>query len=181
MVVALSGCGGSTHVTFVGKELPSLPSPAFTLHDDAGRPVILPAKPGHYVLVAFLYTHCLDVCPIIAGNVNRALKTATAKQAGLSVLAVSVDPKGDTAAAVRAYVKEHALVSSFHYLIGSRSQLAPVWKRFHIGAVAGKDETVTHQAYEFLIDPSGHERVLYGANVQPGWIVSDLKTLMKAS
>jgi protein SCO1/2 len=109
VVVALcAGCGGSKAPTFSpqAQVLPSLVAPPFTLHDDAGHPVSLAAKPGHYVIVTFLYTHCPDVCPIIAGNLNRALKTATAKQAGLTVLAVSVDPKGDTAAAVRKYIAE---------------------------------------------------------------------------
>ena len=183
-VVALcAACGGSKAPKFTAEAqvLPSLVAPPFTLDDDAGQPVSLPAKPGHYVIVTFLYTHCPDVCPIIAGNLNRALKTPTAKQAGLTVLAVSVDPKGDTAAAVRKYIAERGLVSSFHYLIGSQVQLAPVWSKFHIGAVAGPKETVTHQSYEFLIDPTGHERLLYGKGVQPEWIVSDLKTLMKES
>ena len=178
-----AGCGGSKAPNFTAGAtvLPSSAAPPFALHDDAGHTVSLAAKPGHYVIVTFLYTHCLDVCPIIAGNLNRALKTPTAKQAGLTVLAVSVDPKGDTAAAVRKYIAERGLVSSFHFLIGSQSQLAPVWSKFHIGAVAGPMETVTHQSYEFLIDPTGHERLLYGKGVQPEWIVSDLKTLMKES
>ena len=183
VVAVCAGCGGSKPPKFTAQAtvLPSPVAPPFTLRDDAGHAVSLPAKPGHYVIVTFLYTHCPDVCPIIAGNLNRALKTPTAKQAGLTVLAVSVDPKGDTAAAVRTYIAERALVPTFHYLIGSEAQLAPVWSKFHIGAVAGPKDVVTHQSYEFLIDPTGHERLLYGKGVQPEWIVSDLKTLMKES
>lgn len=183
-VIALcAGCGGSKAPKFTAQAtvLPSPAAPTFTLHDDAGHAVSLAAKPGHYVIVTFLYTHCLDVCPIIAGNLNRALKTPAAKQAGLTVLAVSVDPKGDTAAAVRTYIAERGLVPTFHYLIGSKAQLAPVWSRFHIGVEAGAKDEVGHTSAEFLIDPTGHERLLYGKGVQPGWIVSDLKTLMKES
>jgi protein SCO1 len=185
LIVLCAGCGGSKKAPTYSSGAQVLPAalvaPPFTLHDDVGHAVSLTSKPGHYVIVTFLYTHCPDICPIIAGNLNRALKTPTAKQAGLTVLAVSVDPKGDTAAAVRKYVKERGLVSTFHYLIGTRPQLAPVWQGFHIGAVAGPKGVVTHQSYEFLIDPTGHERLLYGKEVQPGWIVSDLKTLMKAN
>lgn len=183
-IVALcAGCGGSKaqHFAGDGTVLPSPVAPPFTLRDDAGHAVSLTAQPGHYVIVTFLYTHCLDVCPIIAGNLNRALKTPTAQRAGLTVLAVSVDPKGDTAAAVRAYIKARGLVSTFHYLIGSQAQLAPVWKRFHIGVEAGATDVVGHSSAEFLIDPTGHERLLYGKDIQPGWIVSDLKTLTKES
>jgi protein SCO1 len=182
-VIALcAGCGGAKKPTFVGDALSPPPlAPLFTLDDDAGHPVSLAAQRGHYTIVTFLYTHCVDVCPIIAGNLNLALKTPTARKAGLTVLAVSVDPKGDTAAAVRTYIKERQLVPRFHYLIGSRSQLAPVWNNFHIGVEPGLNGVVGHSSAEFLIDPTGHERVLYGKEVEPGSIVSDLKTLMKAS
>jgi protein SCO1 len=182
-VLALcAGCGGSKKQTFVGQALPGPPlAPAFTLNDDTGRAMSLASQRGHYVIVTFLYTHCRDVCPIIAGNLNLALKTPTAKQAGLTVLAVSVDPKGDTAAAVRTYMKVRALVPRFHYLIGTHAQLAPVWKGYHIGVEATSKTVVGHSSFEFLIDPTGHERLLYGKEVQPGWIVGDLKKLMGAS
>jgi protein SCO1/2 len=181
-VALCAGCGGAKKPAFIGHALVPPPvAPAFTLRDDAGRPVSLAAQRGHYVIVTFLYTHCPDVCPIIAGNLNRALKTPAAQKAGLSVIAVSVDPTGDTAAAVRTYVKVRGLVSRFHYLIGSRSRLAPVWRGFHIASVAGPKGTVTHQSYEYLIDPTGHERLLYGKAVQPGDITHDLAILTKES
>ena len=182
-VVALcAGCGSSKKATYIGTLLSPPPTaPPFTLHDDAGRAVSLTSQKGHYVIVTFLYTQCRDVCPIIAGNLNSAMKTPTGQAAGLSVLAVSVDPKGDTARAVRAYVKARGLVSKFHFLIGTHAQLAPVWAHFHIGVEAGPTGVLGHSSFEFLIDPTGHERLLYGKEVQPGWIVSDLKTLTKES
>ena len=157
-----AGCGGSKAPTYSSgaQVLPSTAAPTFTLHDAAGNAVSLTSPPGHYVIVTFLYTHCPDVCPIIAGNLNSALKTPTAKRAGLTVLAVSVDPKGDTATDVRKYIQERGLVSKFQYLIGSQSQLAPVWKSFNIASVPGANGVVTHSSYEFLIDPKGHERLL---------------------
>ena len=75
---------------------------------------------GSWVAVAFLYTHCPDVCPLIAQNLNAAL----AKARDLRVVAVSVDPKGDTPAAVRAFMRSRRLPGSFHYLIGSRPAAA---------------------------------------------------------
>ncbi len=182
LVALCAGCGGHKKVTFIGQALPGPPvAPAFTLHDDTGRAVSLASQRGHYVVVTFLYTQCRDVCPIIAGNLNTAMKTPTGQAAGLTVLAVSVDPKGDTPAAVRAYVKARGLVPRFHFLIGTHAQLAPVWAHFHIGVEAGTTGVLGHSSFEFLIDPSGHERLLYGKEVQPGWIVSDLKSLMKES
>jgi len=181
VAVLCSGCGSAKHVTFVGQAMPSQAAPSFTLHDDTGHAVRFASTRGHYVIVTFLYTHCPDVCPIIAGNLNRTLQTATAKAAGLQVVAISVDPTRDTPAAVRSYVKVRQLLPTFHYLIGTRAQLAPVWRAFHIAAVPGAKGTVTHEAFEILVDPKGQERLIYDKDVRPADIVQDLKTLTKES
>ena len=89
-----------------------------------GTPVTLAGQRGRYVLVTFLYTHCPDVCPLIAANLNAALRTLGAGTKHVRVLAVSVDPKGDTAAAVRAYRTRMHLLPQFRYLIGTRAELA---------------------------------------------------------
>ncbi|MDP9286224.1 MAG: SCO family protein, partial [Actinomycetota bacterium] len=76
-----AGCGGSaakveaspaatTNPTgFAGAAvLPPRPAQTISLHDADGRSVTLAGQRGRYVLVTFLYTHCPDVCPLIASN-----------------------------------------------------------------------------------------------------------------
>ena len=180
LAVLCAGCGAAKKVVFTGQAIvPPIPAPSFALRNDRNQLERFAAKSDHYTVITFLYTHCPDVCPIIAGNLNRALQTATAKSARLQVVAISVDPKGDTAAAVRTYVAERQLLPTFHYLIGTWAQLSPVWKDFHIAAVPGIKGTVTHDAFEILVDPAGQERLIYGKDVQPGWIVHDLALLTK--
>ena len=134
------------------------------------------------MLVTFLYTHCPDVCPVIAGNLNTALKSPVARRAGLRVLAVSVDPKGDTAAAVRRYVRERRLLPTFHYLIGTpRSARALSGRAFRIAVLAGPQATVTHSTVQFLIDPQGRERLTYGSDVTAAEVIHDLKRLKRGS
>jgi protein SCO1 len=133
LAAVLAGCGSSAAKisvptapkrTFAGGEVsPPRTAPPIRLHDAAGRPVTLAAQRGRYVLVTFLYTHCPDVCPLIAQNLNAAVRSFRGKADDLRVLAVSVDPKGDTPAAVRAYTKRMHLVPQFRYLIGTRPQL----------------------------------------------------------
>src|SRR5262245_41300902 len=109
LVVALAtGCGGggggNDASDFKGILLPDEPkAPNFRLHDENGKPVSLAAERGKWVMMTFLYTWCPDVCPAIAGNLNTALRSPTAKRAGLRVISVSVDPKRDTPPAVRKY------------------------------------------------------------------------------
>ena len=118
---------------------------------------------------------------MVAGTLNRVLQTAAARRAGLRVLAVSVDPKGDTPASVKKFAREHQLVPAFRYLTGTRSELAAVWKKFHIAALAGPKGTVTHSTFEILIDPQRQERLIYDSTVTAGAVVHDLKALQGAA
>jgi cytochrome oxidase Cu insertion factor (SCO1/SenC/PrrC family) len=97
------------------------------------------------------------------------------------VLAVSVDPKGDTPRAVRAYVKEKRLVPRFRFLIGSAAELETVWAAWHVLAVRDAPDLVDHVAYTALVDPAGKERVLYDAQVRAGQVVHDVRALTRAA
>jgi protein SCO1 len=191
-VLPAAGCGGSatkvesppattTNASgFAGSAvLPPRRAEAISLHDANGKAVTLAAERGRYVLVTFLYTHCPDVCPLIASNLNAALRALGPSRRNVRVLAVSVDPVGDTAAAVRAYVKRRHLEPQFRYLIGSRAELRRVWAAWHVLSVQRKPDLVDHVAYTALIDPAGKERVLYDSQVHAQQVIHDLRRLMR--
>jgi protein SCO1/2 len=176
--LTLAGCGGKKQVPLDGAVLdPPVAAPDFALRDQAGRTVSVAAERGHWFVITFLYTHCPDVCPLIAANLNGALRSPTGHDAGLRVLAVSVDPARDTPAAVRNYVAQHRLVRSFHYLIGSPAELRRVWRAYHVVALSGPRQTVSHSSFELLVDPEGRERLIYDANVKTADVVHDLRAL----
>ena len=177
-VLLLAGCGGGNHPKLAGNELtPSSPAPNFSLTDQSGRTVSLAAQRGHWAVVTFLYTHCPDVCPLIAANLNGALASAEGKHAGLRVLAVSVDPRRDTPAAVRTYAVQHRLKPGFHFLIGSPAKLAGVWRAYHVAARPGPKGTVTHSTFEILVDPKGEARLIYDATITTAELTGDLAKL----
>jgi protein SCO1 len=191
LAVALlaAGCGSSAakvveapppaKSTFSGGEVtPPRVAPKLSLRDAAGRRFTLSGQRGRYVLVTFIYTHCPDVCPLITSNLNTVLRTLGPKS-NIEVLAVSVDPKGDTPAAVHAYEKAKHLEPAFHYLIGTRAELRPVWAAWHVLAVDRKPNLVDHAAYTALIDPTGKQRVLYDAQVNAQQVLHDLRLLKK--
>jgi protein SCO1 len=192
-VLLLGACGGSqedahdhgTAVTvsggsgaFAGAELsPPRPAPDFTLRDQAGKELSMADQRGKLVLLTFLYTHCPDVCPLITQNLNDGLRMLGADRDKVRVLAVSVDPEGDTPKSVRAYAKQHHLLPEFHYLIGSRAELTEVWKKYGVAAVASDPELVDHTAYTMLVDPSGRGRVIYDSSVKAKDVVHDIRAL----
>jgi protein SCO1/2 len=152
---------------------PPVVAPDFALRDQDGR-LTGPARlRGHWYVVAFLYTHCPDVCPVIASNLGVALRRIP----GLRVLAISVDPKNDTPASVKAFLRAHNLPPRFRYVTGTHAELARVWARYHVAAIAGPRPIVSHTAFELLVDPQGRERVVYDAQVQAADIARDLTAL----
>jgi protein SCO1/2 len=193
VAVLAAGCGGKKAATV---ETPSTPSeklafagvgltpprvaPPIALHDSAGRPVTLAGQRGRYVLVTFLYVHCPDVCPLIAQNLNAALQQLGPNRDKVRVLAVSVDPKGDTPAAVRAYIRERGLLPQFRYLIGPRQELRQTWIKWNVLSVQSSPDVVDHVSYTMLVDPTGRERVAYDSKVKAQQVLHDLRLLMRS-
>lgn len=185
----LAGCGSSgiqsatpkgqsARSGFAGVALnPPYAEPDFALRDQTGARFELSQFREQTVLVTFLYTHCPDVCPLIAANLSQALRTLRKPQK-VAVLAVSVDPKGDSARSVRAYVKAHHLVANFHYLIGTRSQLERVWHAYHVAVIVRKGAVVPHSAYTVLVDQRGRARVIYDSHIKARDVEHDVRLLL---
>ncbi|MFL5927903.1 MAG: SCO family protein [Gaiellaceae bacterium] len=187
LLLVAAGCGSSRPALveaptqdasrFAGTELvPPHRADALSLRDAAGRHYTLSARKGRYVLVTFLYTHCPDVCPLIASNLNTVLRTS-GPRGNVDVLAVSVDPKRDTPAAVRAYARRMHLQPRFHYLIGTRRELQRVWAAWHVTAQDKAAGVVNHIVYTALVDPRGRERLIYDAQVTAQQVLHDLRVL----
>ena len=102
-------------------------APPLTLTNYLGQPVSIDAYRGKAVLVTFLYTHCPDICPLTTANLGVAQKLmGPAVAAEAQIVAVSVDPRGDTPGAVAAFLTRHRMTGRMQYLVGSASQLARV-------------------------------------------------------
>jgi protein SCO1/2 len=182
LAVALSVAGsaaGGSKLAFRGTALdPPLKAPSFALRDQSRRLVSLLPSHRRVTVVAFLYTHCPDVCPLIADQLNIALRSLGADRAHVRVLAISVDPAHDTPAAVAKFVRGHRLLPEFRYLTGTRKQLSPVWSGFHIAAEPGPSGVVSHSAFELLVDPQGRERAIYDSKVRSADVVHDVRLLL---
>jgi protein SCO1 len=180
----LAACGsaagqpGTARSTLEGIPATGLTAPDFALHDQAGALVRLSAERGRYVIVTFLYVHCPNVCPIIAGQLNEAIRELGPARADVRVFAVSVDPKGDTPPAVRHFIAVHRLLPQFRYLTGTVKQLEPVWHGYHIASTQSKKGVVVgHTAISILLDRRGKPRAIYDAHVTAAEVVHDLRAL----
>lgn len=184
----LVGCGGgggasaSTSPKFAGvRALPSKPAPPLALRDSLGQPVNIDQYRGKAVLVTFIYDHCPDICPLMVGNLHNAQAELGPEAAKVQIIAVSVDPRGDTPQSVAAFLRAHRMTGRMQYLIGSRGQLEKVWRDWSILSKAtptkGDPDVVEHSALVYGISASGRITTLYQHDFTPQQIAHDVPIL----
>ncbi len=200
--MALGGCGGGgtkapksgavlapseTLLARLDVKIPAPPqvrvAPDFTLKDSLGRPVSLSQFKSKAVLLTFIYDHCPDVCPLIVANLHNAVARLGPAASRLQIIAVSVDPKGDTPATVKAFLAAHEMTGRMEYLIGSYKELLPVWRKYGVQVEASPDQrenTVGHSAFVYGITGHGRTVVIYPSNLEPAWLVHDVPLLASA-
>jgi protein SCO1 len=161
---------------------PARPAPPLALHNYLGQPVNIDSYRGKVVLVTFLYTNCPDICPLITSNLRVALNMmGPATDSKVQVIAVSVDPRGDTPKAVAAFLARHGMTGRMQYLIGSGKELAPVWKAWGVGSERDlqQPQFINHTGLVYGITASGRRLTLYASSFQPSEIAHDVPELAK--
>jgi protein SCO1/2 len=162
---------------------PSKPAPALALDNYLGQPVNIDEYRGKAVLVTFLYTHCPDVCPLIASMLHTALEEmSSSERREVQIIAVSVDPRGDTPATVGQFLAAHEMTGRMQYLLGSASVLPQVWARWGVGSTrdTGNPQLVAHTALIYGITGRGKIATIYPSNFAPSEIVRDVPRLAAA-
>jgi protein SCO1/2 len=132
-------------------------APNFRLRDQSGRLVSLAAQRNRTVVLAFMDSRCHQVCPLEGRVIGRAV-AGLPRGTRPTVLVVSVDPWADTPASARAAAAHWAFTGRWHWLLGTRRQLAKVWRsyRIYVKWTAGD---IIHSDAVYVIDRRGYERV----------------------
>jgi protein SCO1/2 len=189
LALVVAGCGGagSSASSPAAVSVPEIPgadavpartAPPIELTDQHGKKIDLAKLKGHTVLVAFLYTHCTDLCPIVAGKVHTAYAQIPKAQRPI-FLAVSVDPAHDTPGSAAYFDKRHRTTGEIDWLLGSRAELEKVWKAWKVKPEhnANDPEEIEHNAEIFAIDPQGRIRAYYPPTFKPEKLALGTKTL----
>ncbi len=179
---SLATGASNDHGAFRAAEVfsPPTPAPAIALHNYLGQPVNIDSYRGHAVLVTFLYTNCPDVCPLITSSLHGTLELLGPKEAShVQIIAVSVDPRGDTPKAVASFLARHHMTGRMQYLIGSAHELAPVWKAWGVGSERDSQQPqfINHSGLVYGISASGKRTTIYSANFIPAELAHDVPLL----
>lgn len=126
---------------------------AFELVNGDGDAVQFDDYGGQNVLLAFGFTNCAHICPMIAANMARAIDATDKDAIGIFI---SVDTERDSPATTQAYASKFG--DRMIGLSGSHQQVSAAAQNFAVTFVVTKSQnnyTVQHTPSIFLIDANG--------------------------
>ena len=165
------------HSPFKGSQRPVVAASNFSLDDQDGDRVTLKGMRGRVVVLTFMYTTCRDACPIEAQSIRGALDLRGQSAKQVSAVAISVDPRQDTPRSAKAFLLKNRASGRIDYLLGSRAQLASVWRAY---AVQPQTKHFDHSAYVLLIDRRGRQRTSFPVGyLTPEDLAHDVRILLR--
>lgn len=151
--IVLGGLGGLL-VALLREPAPGLaetftprrePPPAFRLRDHEGLLAAPGDARGDVLLLTFFFSTCRTSCPQQALTMASALKEVGP---GVQTMIVSVDPVGDTRENIDGFLERTGLEGA-RYVVGSREELAPVWRAYGVAPVNADPERAAGAADRF--------------------------------
>jgi protein SCO1/2 len=162
------------------------PAPDFALTDENGQPFQLSDLRGKWILLAYGYTHCPDVCPLTLSHLRDVKKSVDPNGDDVQVVFVTIDPERDTPDIMHKYVGhfDKLFPQKFKGLSGTPAEIAAAAQPYHVkyekketGSADGY--SMAHTAEVYLIDPQFDWQMTFPFGVTAEEIAADLQTLMK--
>ena len=162
------------------------PAPDFALTDENGQPFKLSDLRGKWILLAYGYTHCPDVCPLTLSRLRDVKKTIDANGDQLQVVFVTIDPERDSSDIMQKYVShfDQAFPQKFKGLTGTPQEIAQAAKAYNVkyekkASASAAGYSMGHTAEVYLIDPQFNWRMTFPFGVKAEEIAADLQYLMQ--
>jgi protein SCO1/2 len=158
------------------------PAPPFTLTTQDGKRLSLKDLGGRVVGITFIYTGCVDTCPLLTAKMAR-LQTDLGSGFGPKVffISITVDPERDTPAVLKHYAAAHGVnTAGWAFLTGSSAEIRDVAKRYGVYYKKMPSGDVDHTFLTSLVDRNGILRVQYmGVRFNPEEMLRDVQELLR--
>ena len=145
----------------------------FELLDYEGTLVNIEDYRGKFVLLAFGFTHCAHICPMIAAKMGFALKATDRDAIGIFI---SIDTERDNPATTHTYAT--AFADRMIGLGGSYEQVSAAANNFKVSFAVTKTQsnyTVQHTPNIYLLNPDGSLNDVFALNTQADTIAAAMK------
>jgi protein SCO1/2 len=169
----------------VGQErpLPEIaPAPEFTLTSQDNAQVALADLRGKVVAVTFIYTLCVDTCPVLTPMMSFIQDQLGGDfGAKIAFVSITVDPERDTPKVLKEYAQAFgANLAGWSFLTGPPDAIRDVTRRYGVFASKSTDGNVDHTFLTSIVDRRGILRVQYlGARFDPDEFRRDLLGLLQ--
>ena len=150
---------------------------------------------GKVTVIAFLFTNCYDICPVVTYNLRAIHETLNESQLDkIEFLTITVDPWRDNTTILEEWKQStksnwtHLTVSDTQQSSSEMSTLAQVWNDFDVGFkieenttesnTSGRhhpssyDYNIAHSTGTVLVDHEGVQRIWWG---DYDWIIDLVK------
>ncbi|TIW74210.1 MAG: SCO family protein [Mesorhizobium sp.] len=138
-------------------------APDFTLISQDHKPVTLHDFRGKVVAIAFIYTYCTDVCPMLTAHMASVQeKLGSAFGPKIAFISITVDPERDTPDVLKEYAQNFgADLKGWSFLTGDPAVVREVGRKYGVIAKKVANGDVDHTLLTSLVDPNGILRVQY--------------------
>jgi protein SCO1/2 len=174
LILPAYAAGGDRPLPVIG------PAPPFALTSQDGKPVALADLRGKVVAVAFIYTECPDICPMLTQKMAQVQDELGADfGAKVAFVSISLDPEHDTPTVLNDYAQFWGAKPGWVFLTGSPEAVRDVTRRYGVFFAKKEDGSVDHTQLTSLVDAEGQMRVQYlGARFDPEEFRRDLMSLV---
>lgn len=182
-LTSLAGAASAPHSTLkpVERRQVNLPIADFNLTDQGGKSFQFNNLRGKVVVVAFAYTTCPDVCPLITAALRQVQsKLSVDERKNGYLLTVTTDPEIDSPKVLTAYAKRYgAELDTWSFLTGNATALKSVWQNFGVGVKRKGRGLVDHTPLTAIVDRHGVLRFAFvGASPDVSVVLSDIRSLL---
>ena len=157
-----------------------IPVRNFKLVDQNERAFEFSTVGNKIVVLAFAYTTCPDICPLITAAMKQ-VQTELNQAARTSVyfITITTDPEVDNPKVLAAYAKRYgADLSNWAFLTGEETALRQVWQNFGVRVIRKKRGLVDHTSLTAVVDRSTMRFAYYGTSPDPRSVVQDIRSLL---
>ncbi len=149
----------------------------FDLRDQNGRMISVHSLRGRVSVVTFMNAHCNQACPVIGRELALTQRRLGGARSPLMIVIIDVNPAQDHPRNVRMFAHKVGLVGNWHWLLGTKKQLAPVWGAWGTYVKWARPDII-HTAAVYLVDQQGFVRVADMIPLRPDWLAESVRALL---
>jgi protein SCO1 len=160
---------------------PGVKAADFELESYTGREVAMTELRDKVLVLTFLDAQCEESCPVIAATAPRALARLDARDRGrVAFVAITTDPREDTPAAVRSFLRRFRAAGTLEYLIGPAAAVRRTWQHYGVLASENTGSDTMHSAPVRIYAPGGEwvSSLGAGADLSPRNLAHDIEVAL---